>query len=90
MKTCPFCGGEVVVEDNMMVMRVRDGNTIYQCQNSPDHRFWKNMRSMGTYHWHPHARCNGFEWYRAFEYSDGHIVKTHVNDFYVDKKPLVV
>lgn len=38
---CPICNGNLYTIDNWMMV-VMDGNTVYQCENVQEHKFWNH------------------------------------------------
>lgn len=43
---CPCCGSNLFIISSRMLM-VFDGNTIYYCEDTNDHKFWRNSRETG-------------------------------------------
>lgn len=49
-ETCPICGGTLVSEEDKGIFGIRtlDANTVYQCLQNEEHRFWKNAREYNS------------------------------------------
>jgi len=78
--SCPLCDGTIQVLEKTLVRRdVSDGRTIFVCNKEKTHRFWRDPWSFNLLHWHPEASEDS-DWYKAFEFENGHLTRIHVND----------
>jgi hypothetical protein len=64
---CPCCNSDLYTDDNQMLL-VMDGNSVYQCENHEDHRFWQNSRESSNYiHLNKNASETSFDSEKDFK-----------------------
>lgn len=66
---CPKCDGNIShIKENNILMRVLDGNLVYECDNNDTHKFWRNMREDDVLHYNPNSSETNFDSLADYEY----------------------
>ena len=60
-ETCPKCGGKMTLRKQGLI-RVMDGNSVFECEDTFEHRFWQNMREHnGVIHFNTYSSATNFK-----------------------------
>jgi len=60
-ENCPVCNSPMHYVKEKQFMIVMDGNSIYQCSEHPEHKFWVHPFSFRTIHLNPKASVTNWD-----------------------------